>query len=199
MVKIWLPWLAPPGIYWRFANVVLRLLARSVVHSVILRSWAGFRDGVLINAPTLAYLMEHCPNLKLLSLKDLAMDENHCHVLAAYSRPDLEIILISCKLTSAGASALVEVLGRNQRPTELTYCNIECLGLLDRLHGNSRLKSFTPRLSDFRGAAYQECLVIASGSPDDANRPVLAIAGILKENTGLVVFDLGYCSLTDKT
>jgi hypothetical protein len=120
-------------------------------------------------------------------------------VLSTYSRPDLEIILIRCKLTSAGASALVEVLGRNQGPTELHYCNIDSFVPLDGLHGNSRLKSLTPCFSDFRGAAYQERLVIASGSPDDANRPVLAIAGILKENKGLVVFDLGYCLLTDKT
>jgi hypothetical protein len=47
-------------------DIVLRLLASSVVHSLILHSWS-FRDGdgALINAPTLAYLMEQCPSLKV--------------------------------------------------------------------------------------------------------------------------------------
>jgi hypothetical protein len=180
-------------------DVVLRLLARSVLHSVILHSWATLSSGILINAPTLANLMEQCPSLKLLSLKDLEMDANHCRVLGAYSRPDLEIILISCRFTRAGSSALVGVLGRNQGPTELTYCNIDCFVLVDGLRGNSRLKSLTPRLADYRGVDYQERLVIASGSPDDINRQLLAIAGTLKENTGLVVCDLSNCLLTDKT
>jgi hypothetical protein len=82
-------------------DVVFRLLARSIVHSLILQSWSPCV--ALIPAPTLASLMEHCPSLKLLSLKDLKMDENHCRVLGAYSRPDLEIILVRCKFTSAGA------------------------------------------------------------------------------------------------
>jgi hypothetical protein len=68
-------------------DVVLRLLARSAVHSVILNSCR--LRGALINAPTLANLMEHCPSLKLLSLKDLKMDENHYHMLGAFSRLDL--------------------------------------------------------------------------------------------------------------
>jgi hypothetical protein len=55
----------------------------------------------------------------------------------------------------------------------------------------------TPRLVDDRG--YQERLVLASGSLDDVNRPVLAIAGTPKENTDLVVFYLSYCLLTDET
>jgi hypothetical protein len=85
-------------------DVVLRLLARSAVHSVIRNSWSP--RGALINAPTLANLMEHCPSLKLLSLQDLKMDENHRRMLGDFSRPALEIILNSCKLTSAGATAL---------------------------------------------------------------------------------------------
>jgi hypothetical protein len=87
-------------------DVVLRLLAAGVVHSLTLHSWS-FRDGdgSLINAPTLAYLMEQCPSLKFLLLKDLEMDGSHCRVLGAYSRPALEIKLYCCKLTSAGAIA----------------------------------------------------------------------------------------------
>jgi hypothetical protein len=176
-------------------DVVLRLIARSVVQSVILHSWSNLGSGALINAPTLANLMEQCPSLKLLSLEDIEMDEDHCHVLDAFSRPHLEIKLVRGELTSAGARALAEVLGRNQGPTELTYCDIDFFVLLDGLRGNSRLKSLTPRLSDYRGVVYQESLVIASGSPDAVNRQVLAIAGTLKENKGLVVFDLRYCWL----
>jgi hypothetical protein len=180
-------------------DVILRLLARSVVQSVILHSWATLLGaGVFISAPTLAYLMEHCPNLKLLSLHDLEMDENHCHVLGAYSRPDLEIELIRSRLTSTGASALAEVLGRNQGPTDLTYCDMDPLLLLDGLRGNSRLKSLILRLCDIPGVENQERLVIASGNYDDVDRKALAIAGPLKENTGLVVCDLRFCMLRDE-
>jgi hypothetical protein len=82
-------------------DVVVRLLAASVVHSVILRP-PYLSDDVSINATSLAYLMEKCQSLKAFTLKHLALDDNHCHVLGNYSRPNLEIVLSSCKLTSAG-------------------------------------------------------------------------------------------------
>jgi hypothetical protein len=90
-------------------HVVVRLLAASVNHSVILR----LDYYVSINATSLAHLMEKCQSLKALTLKYLALDENHCRVLETYSRPNLDIVLDSCKLISAGTSALVEVLRRN--------------------------------------------------------------------------------------
>jgi hypothetical protein len=160
-------------------DVVLRLLAASVVYSVILDSWYG----ALISAPSLAYLMEQCQSLKALYLMDLEMDENQCQALGAYSRPDLEIVLIRCKLTSAGTSALVEVLGRNQGPTKLIGCDIDNIVLADGLRGNSRLKVFRPLISN------------------NGNRQVLAIAGALKENKGLVTLDLrtSRLSVSDET
>jgi hypothetical protein len=115
-------------------DVVVRLLAVSVLHR-------AFLNGPYINAPTLEYLMQHCQSLKVLSLVDLEMDEDIIRVLGAYSRPDLEIELVSCKTTSAGASALAEVLGRNQGPTKLYLCKIENLVLANGLRGNSRLES----------------------------------------------------------
>jgi hypothetical protein len=108
-------------------------------------------------------------------LKDLEMDENHCLVLGANSRPDLEINLDGCKLTSAGASALAEVLGRNQGPTKLDCCHLDNYVLADGLRGNSRLKSLTLR---------------SFGIHEDDNREILAIAGALRENKGLVYFDI---------
>jgi hypothetical protein len=151
-------------------DVVLRLLAASVVHSVILEIW-NVRDIALFNAASLANLMEHCQSLKSLSLKDLEMDENHCLVLGENSRPDLEIVLISCNFTSAGTSALAEVLRRNQGPTKLYYGHTDNFVLADGLRGNSRLKILTLSLSS-------DC--------DVGNQEVLAIAGALKENKGLV-------------
>jgi hypothetical protein len=68
-------------------DVVVRLLAASAVHSVVLRKW-GSRGGALINAARLVYLMEQCQRLKVLKLQNLeSLDENHCHALEAYSRP----------------------------------------------------------------------------------------------------------------
>jgi hypothetical protein len=63
-------------------DVVLRLLAASVVHSVLLRE--GFSSSRLPNAPSLAYLMEQCQSLKVLTLQYLEMDENHLRVLGTY-------------------------------------------------------------------------------------------------------------------
>jgi hypothetical protein len=87
-------------------DVVLRLLAVSVVHSIRLANWSP--PDLLINHPTLAlaYLMDQCRSLTFLSLKDLKMDENHCRVLGAYSRLDLEIVLEDCGISDAGASIL---------------------------------------------------------------------------------------------
>jgi hypothetical protein len=154
-------------------DVVIRLLAVSVVQSVCLSHWRS-PEYTFINAPALTYLMDQCQSLKVLSLKNLKMDENHCRVLGAYSRPDLNIVLDGCKMTSAGANALVEVLGRNQGPTKLDRCRIDNLLLANGLRENSRLKSLTTRISDF----------------EVGNRELLAIAGAVKENKGLVDLDL---------
>jgi hypothetical protein len=165
-------------------DVVLRLSAASVVHSVDLQKWNS-HDGVLVSAPTLAFLMEQCQSLETLTLKCLQLDENHCRVLGAYSRPGLEIELIQCRLTNAGTSALAEVLGRNQGPTKLDCCDIDYSVLANGLRGNGRLKSLRPRIS---------------GNLEDANRQVLAIASALRENRGLIelVFGDGH-DMSDET
>jgi hypothetical protein len=165
-------------------DVVLRLLAASVVHSVILYKYKpSNRCGACIDAPALAYLMEHCPSLKVLTLENLEMNENHCRLLGANSRPDLEIALDNCMLTNPGTSALAEVLGRNQGPNKLDSCEIDCSLLANGLRGNSRLKSLT--------------LDLFSRDFDVGNREVIAIANALRENKGLVKLDLnGYSGLT---
>jgi hypothetical protein len=152
-------------------DVVLRLLAASVVHSVTLDK-RGSREVALINAASLAYLLEQCQSLNSLTLIDQTLDENHCRVLGDHSRPGLEIELIRCKLTSAGTSTLAEVLGRNQGPTKLHFCFIDNSVLANGLRGNiSRLKRFGRRISS---------------NLEVCNREVLALAGALKENKGLV-------------
>jgi hypothetical protein len=155
-------------------DVVLRLLAVSVIQSVRLFDYNAL-EYTFINAPTLAFLMEQCQSRNILTLVNLEIDENHCRVLGAYSRPDFEIVLESCTLTNAGASALVEVLGQNQGPTKLALCEIDSFVLADGLRGNSRLKSWRPRLS---------------GDLEVRDREFLAIAGVLRENKGLVDLDL---------
>jgi hypothetical protein len=163
-------------------DVVLRLLALSVLHSVHLHNCIS--PGLIINAPALMYLMEQCQSLKFLLLENLEIDENHCRVLGAYSRPDLVIVLDLCTISNAGASALAEVLGRNQGPTRLEWCHNDNLVLAVGLRGNSRLKSLNPRISR---------------SPEDGNRDLLAIAGALRENKGLVRLDLTYNLMTAET
>jgi hypothetical protein len=164
-----------PEYLLEICDVVLRLLAASVVQSVLLCKRSS-RDGALIRAPTLASLMKRCQSLKALTLQDLgSLDENHCRVLGAYSRPGLEIEVIRCKLTNAGAHTLAEVLRRNQGPTDLHYCDIDYSVLADGMRGNSRLKSLSP---------------FVSNSPRDDNQELQAIAGALKENKGLVRLNL---------
>jgi hypothetical protein len=155
-------------------DIVLRLLAVSVVQSLRVNDHTTIAD-LFIDSPTLAYLMEQCQSLKVLSLFDLETDEDHCRVLGAFSRPGLDIALINCQLTSAGASALAQVLGRNQGPTKLNRCDIDNSVFADGLRGNSRMKVFRALISDSR---------------DAGNRELLAIADALRENKGLVDLDL---------
>jgi hypothetical protein len=155
-------------------DVVVRLLAVSVVHSLQLHNWSSL-DLSSINAPNLACLMEQCQSLNFLSLMDLEMDENHCRALGAYSKPGLAIVLSRCKLTNAGATALAEILGRNEGQTLLNRFQIDNSVLADGLRGNNRLKFFTPRFSSSLEVHDQE---------------FLAIAGAVEENKGLVHLDL---------
>jgi hypothetical protein len=149
----------------------------SVVHSVILGEW-NYPNDALINARTLAYLMEQCQTLKYLSLRVLrSLNEDQLSVLGAFSRPGLEIVLESCIITDAGASALVDFLGRNQGPTHLDWCEIDYSVLAYGLRGNSRLKSLK---------------VGISRNLEVRIREVLTITDALKENKGLADLQLGY-------
>jgi hypothetical protein len=139
-----------------------------------LNKWDVF-DDALINAVSLAHLMEQCQSLKVLTLQNLEMDEHHCRVLGVYSRPGLEIELEGCAITGSGARALAEVLARNRGPTKLDRCDIDTFVLADGLRGNSRLKSFRQHFS---------------GNISVGNRQVVAIAGALRENKGLVELGL---------
>jgi hypothetical protein len=118
--------------------------------------------------------MEHCQSLKVLSFERLKMDEHHCRVLGCCSTPGLEIVLMDCVIVGSGASNVAQVLGHNRGPTKHNICNTANLDLADGLGGNGSLKNLRPRLSD---------------DSEVSNREVLAIAGALRGNHGLV--DLG--------
>jgi hypothetical protein len=170
----------------KICDVVFRLLAASVVHSVLLGKWNS-NNGALFNAASLAYLMEHCQGLKALTLKRLEMDEDHCRVLGAYSRPYLEVVLEDCAMTRAGATALAEVLGRNQGPTKLDSCRIDTFLIAYGLRGNSRLKHLISLFSSYI---------------EDRSREILAIADALREKKGLVEWHLrcdGLLVMNDET
>jgi hypothetical protein len=167
-------------------DILHRILAASALHSVLLVSW-DYRHGLLINAPTLAHLMEQCQSLKVLTLDNLQMDDIHCRVLGVYSRSDLKIELIRCQLTSAGTSALAEVLERNQGPTSLTRCKMDYSVLADGLRGNRRLKCLALRF-------------FSSSSHENDKRKLLAIASALRENKGLVELNVSHdFTMSDET
>lgn len=97
----------------------------------------------------------------MLSLQYLELDENHCGVLGAYSRPGLKIELSNFRIADAAAEALAPVLGRNQGLTSYYV-------LANGLRGNSRLKSLaTPIVSN-------------------SKREALALAGALKKTEVLL-------------
>jgi hypothetical protein len=171
---------------YEISDVVLRLLAARAVHSVILGELISRDDNAWINAPTLAYFMEQCQSLRALTLQNIGINEERMRVLGTYSRPDLEIELALCDFTNAGTRALVEVLGRNQGPTKLDFCDTSDYSVVaNGLRENRRLKSLTPRYFSFnRDIGYQE---------------VLAIASALKENKGLIDLNLSHCVWVKET
>ena len=169
----------------KICDVVLRLLAASVAHSVILCNWTCPGDAS-IKATSLAYLIEHCQSLRDLKLEGIPLDETQCRALGAYSRPGLEIMLTNCAITRDGTSALAEALGCNQGPTRLDGCDIDYSVLASGLRGNSRLKLFRALISNNR---------------DVGNQALLAIAGALRENKGLINLELltGRLTMNKKT
>jgi hypothetical protein len=130
--------------------------------------------------------MERCQDLKVLTLfRFKSLDEDHCRVLGTYSRPGLEIKLFFCRITSAGASALAEGLGRNQGLTKLACCELDNSVLANGLRGNSRIVYWRP---------------LFSRNLEVGNQNLLAIADALKENKGLVDLDLTHeFTMTDET
>jgi hypothetical protein len=167
-------------------DVFRRLLVAnaSEVHELALRGNLG-QSSVFFNAPSFAYLVEQCQNLTALSLEKITLDEDHIRVLGDCSKPGLEIALNDCRITGTAAVALAEVLGRNQGPTKLFACYIDNSVVVNGLRGNSSLKSLEPSLSDNR---------------DVGNREVLAIAGALRENKGLVDLNLIHAfTMNDET
>jgi hypothetical protein len=175
-----------PEALLEISDSVLRLLTVSAVHQVEVWGTKGESSYSHFAAPSLAYLMEQCQDLKALTLYRLrSLDETYCRVLGTYSRPDLEINFIACTVTTVGTRALTEVLGRNQGPTKILGCAIDNSVLANGLRGNSRLQYLSPHLLSNR---------------DDGNQNLLVIADALKENKGLVDLDLTHdFTMTDET
>jgi hypothetical protein len=173
-------------------DVVLRLLAANVVHSVssIFLKKEGLDSSAWIKGPALASLIKQCQRLKSLTLQNLEMDEILCRVLGAYSRPDLDILLYLCTATNAGTSALAEILGKNQGPTTIECCELDSSILANGLRGNSCLKSLSPSTS---------MRVASSLEGDGDTRKVLAMAGALQENKGLIRLTLCHRCWSDET
>jgi hypothetical protein len=171
--------------FLEIVDVVRRLLLADVSEVNELKFSLGSCENEkrFFSAASLGDLMEQCQSLKALALEQIDLDEDHFRVLEDFSRPGLEIELKRCRITGAAAAVLSGVLGRNQGPTKLVYCAIDNFVLVDGLRGNRRLKSLTPFISDNRAVG---------------NENLLAIAGALRENKGLVDLNLRYCFTMSK-
>jgi hypothetical protein len=157
-------------------DIVHRLLVAHAREVYELELWSDVQSGdVFFNAPSFAHLVEQCQNLKVLTLEQIALDGDHCHVLGDISKPGLEIVLNRCEITVAAAAVLAQVLGRNQGPTKINQCKIDYSVIANGLRRNSRLKSLKTKLYE---------------NQDVGNREVLAIADALRENKGLVYLDI---------
>jgi hypothetical protein len=96
--------------------VVGRLLtaSASTVYELDIRNLCRRHQAYDTIGPTLAYLMQQCQSLKVLSLTFFEIDEDQIRVLGAVSRPGLDIKLKFCRIAGASAEALAEVLKRDQ-------------------------------------------------------------------------------------
>jgi hypothetical protein len=157
-------------------DVVRRLLLADVsqVHELDV-TYYHHNDETFFNAAALASLMEQCQSLTALKLEKVALDEDHFRALGAFWKPGLEIELNDCQITG-DAEVLAEVLASNQGPTKLDCCYMDYSVFANGLRGNSRLKSLKRFITHNHAA--------------DFNQEVLAIAGALKENKGLVELNL---------
>lgn len=88
----------------------------------------------------LSQLIQQCPSLTHLYLKEFTLVEEIVRALWAGAGTNIEIILETCTMTISGTIALVESMRRNLGPTRLLCCNIPTDLLADGLRGNDNLK-----------------------------------------------------------
>jgi hypothetical protein len=114
-------------------NLVVRLLATSMKLRTIEVGW--------ISAPDLSQLLKASrPCLAKITLNEGFLGEDHCRVLAAASRPGLDIVLKHCRIVKAGARIFAGSLRLNQGPTEMNVCDIDNAILAEALRGKRLLE-----------------------------------------------------------
>jgi hypothetical protein len=160
-------------------NLVLRLLLTSKKLSKI--------EVYSISAPDLSELLKAPrPCLEKLTLKSSTLDEDHCRVLAAASRPGLEIVLENCKITNAGARIFAESFRLNQGPTKLICCRINSEILAEAMRGNTVVNTLTLKYVETH-----ELYLLARALQEDRGLVKLDFASIIgPETLGLFCLSL---------
>jgi hypothetical protein len=117
------------------------------------------------------------PCLAKISFNDCFLDNDDCRIVAAASRPGLEIVLNRCKIMEAGARIFARSLRLNQGPTKVIHCSIDGEILAEALRGNTIITTLF--VSGFKGIARN-------------NHKLNLLARALREDRGLVKLNLGH-------
>jgi hypothetical protein len=126
------------------------------------------------------FFQESRSSLQKVTLRRMALSEDHCLALATMSRLDVEVTISHCRLTDDAAGAFVECLQSDRGLVNLNWCRIDSQIIANALTGDSRVTRLKP------------CFVDGT---DDAEKAILFRA--LANNSGLVDLNLGGCSISD--
>jgi hypothetical protein len=124
-------------------HILYRLLATSCARMVQSKSifhTGTFRPDCPFPGIALSQLIEQCPSLTQLILKDFTLDDEIVHALGAGAGTNIEIALENCTTNISGTTALVESMQRNLGPTRILWCDIPTETLADGLRGNDNVK-----------------------------------------------------------
>jgi hypothetical protein len=161
-------------------DFLVRLLATFEEHAVNISGLGSGVPSPLSGAGLSLFFQESLSCLRHVTFFQMALDADQCHALAAMSRLDVELEIISCSLADDAAGAFVECLRTDRGPVKLIDCIIDDHVLASTLKGNSRVTKLRPRNRARR---------------DDTNMAILFRA--LANNSGLVELELQQHPISD--
>jgi hypothetical protein len=131
------------------------------------------------------FIQESYAKLRKVTLKNMILNEEQIRALAATEfRPDMKVTLEGCQLLDDNGchDAFIECFQRDNGPTQLISCRIDCHVLAAALEGNSSVTRFQLSPGDWRAHDAEMVVIFRS----------------LAENKSLVHLDLFGVSISDE-